>query len=316
MTGFHTDPVLGDCFLIDSSGLEPITTCPYRAYLSVLRKKKRNREEPALRFGGIIHEALGYRYKMMHYRKCKTSAIINISNLLPRTMEEVQLRITERLFTSRPCEAEDWRNLGTATEIIRKYNEEYESEDFHIAEINGLPFVEKPFNIICDRIAGVLVIYIGRIDLAVYDSKGKLYIIDHKTTSMLGEGFWQDAAVSEQQRGYCWAATKAGLPQPTGYYINALACRKPTKSGTAIEFARRIFYLGEDDLSRWYQNMMHQVETFLWHHKRKIFPQHHKHCITKYGACEFYDLCKQHPDSHEDSLASHNYTDNVWTPLK
>lgn len=318
MIGFSTDPVLGPCFIIDSTSLEPITTCPYHGYLSVVKKKKPSYPATALIAGNILHEALSYRYKMMAYRSCKTSAIINFTNEgLPITLEEIQLRLLSKLYSRYSDIDMEWRNLALATELIKTYNEVYEDENFTIAKHNSRPFVELPFSVICERIDGILVIYIGKIDLAYFDHKNHLYILDHKTSSRLGETFWDEASVFEQTRGYCWAATKCGLPQPTGYTVNALGWKAPTKTGTAINLERRTYYLEEDSLSRWYQNMLLQCETFIWHHKRGKYPTHQKlHCIHKYGRCEFYNLCKQHPASHDDALSSNYYIDNTWNPLK
>lgn len=315
MTGFFTDPVLGPCFLVDYSSLEPITTCPYRAYLTLERKKRLNVEQAALRFGKHIHTALDYRYKMQFYRGL-TSTYDFISPDRQVTVEEMQNRILERCFTSTPCESEFWRNLDSASKVIEMYNATYSGDDFKVASVGGRPFVEQSFSIITEKIDGILIIYIGRIDLALYNSREQLFVLDHKTTSMLGEQFWADQAMSGQYKGYCWAIEKAGLPRPTGYIVNALACRKPTKTGVPIEFERRTFFLNDDSLSLWYQNMLLQVETYLWHHKRNKFPQHTKHCVTKYGLCEFYKCCEQHPNSHDDCLESNLYTTNDWSPLK
>lgn len=318
MTGFITDPILGPCFLIDSSGLEPITSCPYHGYLSIIRKKKSSYPATALIAGNILHKALDYRYKMMALRNCKTSSIVNITkDAFPVTLEEMQLRITSILYSRNSDIDMGWRNLALATELIKEYNSTYEEEDFTIAKVGSRPFVEMPFSCICERIDGILIIYIGKIDLGYYNHKNHLYILDHKTTSRLGETFWEEAAVFEQTRGYCWAAVKCGLPKPTGYTVNALGWKAPTKTGNPINLERRSFYLQDNSLDRWYQNMLEQCATFFWHYKRNKFPTYQKlHCVHKYGKCEFYDLCRQHPDSHEDALNSTLYIDNLWTPLK
>lgn len=291
-----------NCFFVDNSSIELITTCPWKAYAKILRKRTVDSETPALRFGTHIHAALAFRYRCEAIGK----------DFDPN----IQSRVIARRFERTPCESEDWRNVSTAQAVLNEYNIKYIAEPFDILRLNGFPIVEKPFCLYAGDVDGTKIFYIGRIDLAYRDGQ-HLYVLDHKTSSMLGLSYWQDVAMSEQQRGYCWALREVLGEEPLGYVINVLACRKPSKTGKAIEFARNTTFTREPagQLDEWRENMLNQVSEFLWHVKRNIFPRHHKHCVHKYGTCEFYSCCELPPQSRETALMGSPFKESDWSPL-
>jgi len=291
---------------VDNSLIELITTCPWKAYTSVIRKRRLAGENPALRQGSHVHAALAYRYKQLAYGKTPSL--------------DVENRILTKRYEKTPCEAEEWRNLDMASNALRAYNENYPFEPFEVVRYgpHNLPFVERPFAVeLPEVIEGVRIFYVGRIDLLVLTAQG-LFVMDHKTSSMLGASYWRDAQMSEQQRGYCWAVKQLLGEEPLGYTINVLALRKPSKTGKSIEFVRQNFFTAEPpgQLDEWYHNMLSQVRTFLWHWHNDLWPRHHSnHCEGKFGTCPFFHVCELPPASREAALMSAAYEENSWTPL-
>jgi len=302
MQPFPSQPIL----FVDNSLIELITTCPWKAYAAVMLRRRRGGEEPALRQGSHVHSALAYRYRR--------EAIG-----LPWS-GDVQQRILAKRYEQTPCESEEWRNLDYASQIICAYNEQYPFEQFEVIRHgpHSFPFVERPFAVeLPEKIDDITIFYVGRMDLAVRDSNGHLYVMDHKTTSVLGDTYWDDAFMSEQQHGYCWALREVLGEEPVGYIMNVLAVRKPSKTGKGVEFARRTYPTREPPgkLDEWYSNMVLQVRTFLHHFRNSLWPRHHKHCISKYGRCEFYRVCELPEHSRSAALASSAFKDNDWSPL-
>lgn len=288
---------------VDNSFIELLTTCPWKCWASSVAKRRLASETPALRLGSHIHATLAYRYKIEAFGKPYN--------------QDVQFRILSKRFERTPCETEDWRNLDTAQKVIEAYNTSHPIEPFDIVNHNGFPLVEKPFAVEAGQIGDVTIIYTGRIDLCLRDNNNGLFVMDHKTTTMLGDTYWKDMEFSEQQRGYCWIIRKILGEEPLGYIVNVLAMRRPTKTGVPIEFQRQRFYTKEPtgQLDDWHQNMLAQVEEFLWHYGRGIFPRHHKHCIGKYGACEFVRVCELPEKDRATALASGAFKNNEWSPL-
>jgi hypothetical protein len=314
ITPLPSEPALRDgVFYIDNSGIELITTCPWKAYAQLILRRTVADPQPALIFGGHVHAALDYCYRRI---------ALGMDPDLPN-----QLGLLEQRWQAEGgSTGDDWRSLGMAQEIVRKYHSEYGLETFDVLMHNGQPFVEQPFAIYLGEVLGIKIIYIGRMDLGIQDGHRK-FIMDHKTTSMLGEGFWMDAAMSEQQRGYCYAFKECTGEEPYGYIINAIATRKPSKTGTSIEFQRKTFMtrFPEGQLDEWKENVLQQIEGFLWTLDRcnrpdtqTVFgniPRHHKHCINKYGTCHFYRVCEKPPEQRLQVLYGPDYKANDWSPL-
>lgn len=285
--------------MLDNSAVEILTQCPRKALHSIMERRRSSRSQPALRFGGHIHSALAYRHR------CEALGL--------KWSEATQMRILDRRFMATPCEDEEWRNLGIAQKVISKYNLTYAFDPINIVKIKGRPLVEMPFAVLAGEIEGWQVFYSGRIDLA-HRTDG-IIVRDHKTTSMLGDSYWRDAAVSAQQRGYLWALRAILGEEPLGYEINVIATRAPTKTGTAIEFVRRTFYT-RGQLDEWHSEFLSKASYFLWLLRRGEWPKHEAmHCVHKYGTCEFYQVCELPAAQRAAMLASSEYTTNTWTPL-
>lgn len=300
--------VATETLFFDNSAIELITTCPQKAYLKIVRRRTTAAEQPALRLGGHLHAALAYRYKLEAFGKPWN--------------QNTQLRLLERRFAKTPCDTEGWRNLGMACKVIMHYNEEFLLESFSIlklAQYYNLPLVEKPFAFVIGEIDDVSIVYTGRIDLAFKLPGRGIYVLDFKTTSRLGDSFWDDASVMEAQRGYAYALKECYGEEPTGYIIRALATREPTKTGTSIEFKEQTFYtkVPAGQLDEWRNNMLQQAEEFLWCRNRNKWPRHHRHCIDNkyFGKCEFFDVCNGPAANREDRLKSSDFRTHDWSPL-
>lgn len=309
-------------FLVDNSKLDLITTCPQLAYLSIIRSLRSSSESPALRYGGFIHRALAYRYRRLGQGRQWT--------------EDVQIRILQHCFTKTPCEIEGWRNLDSAVKTIRSYNTAWANDKVVVAKkSNGTPLVEQPFAVDTGVVLhGRRIVYIGRIDLVLVTASG-LLVVDHKTTSQLGDSFWFDQAASPQHRGYCWALRETLGVTPMGYEVNAVATRESVvnfdynpitgklvttgkSKATPCEFARSpLTQVTPGDLVKWYNNMLAIVDNFLGYVDRNSYPEHKKHCVHKNGICPFYHVCNSNmsDSDREAALQSSAFTENTWSPL-
>jgi hypothetical protein len=295
-------PLIDGCLFLDNSAMELITTCPRSAEYGLLHRRSPSGDAPPLRYGGIVHHALAYRYRRAFQNKPFD--------------EEKQLRILTHHFTTNPCEGEDWRNLNSASNLITAYNIEYTTEPFTVASLASFPFVERPFAIYIGDVLGIKLIYTGRIDLVVLYPEG-LFVMDHKTSSVLGNSYWADAAMSPQQRGYCWAIRETLGTEPSGYIINVLASRKPSKTGNPIEFARQRFFtrIPAGQLDEWRLNLLDQVSAFLTAYRNGRLPMHQKMCVSKFGLCKYYPVCELPSAQRSIALYSSAYEDRKWSPL-
>lgn len=179
------------------------------------------------------------------------------------------------------------------------------------------------------------VFYCGKIDLPLVRGS-QLFVMDHKTTSMLGKTFWIEKALSNQFRGYAFAFQTITGIKVDGFCVNAIktstmpesvANGKPATMGknkgkiTSQEtwwdeaLAREWTLLGPGWENEWKQDTIELVERFFFHYSRGYFPKETTGC-TKFGACAYNEVCMLMPPNERDFLLeSDRFMDNVWSPL-
>ena len=159
------------------------------------------------------------------------------------------------------------------------------------------------------------VFYHGFVDLPVVIGE-QTFILDYKTASRLGSGFFEDKKMSAQQKGYCWAFENLTGIKVAGFLVRALRTIEPpiyvvkgeaSKKGEfkkiedwwdeSIQEER--FYLGQGELEEWRLNTISLVEQFMGHYERDFMPQTGLwgQCVGKYGKCAYFDACSTFPAS-------------------
>jgi hypothetical protein len=178
----------------------------------------------------------------------------------------------------------------------------------------------------------IRVIYTGKIDLPIQFEQS-IWVMDHKTTSMLGGTFWDRMRMSAQQKGYCWSFWKLTGVKPEGYIINAIRTKQPplyvtkgTESNRGKKqspedwwketFAREKYYLKPTDLAEWHNNAVSLFEEFFWNYYRGYLPMETANACTAWGRCPYFDVCTMEEDSRLLMLNSGQYAQNEWSPLK
>lgn len=328
-------PLVDGCLFVDNSGwMESITTCPRALEYKQLYKRIIADSAIALNFGSSIHLALEHRYrKYKHLPVAETF------------YDEIAPQLSS-FFEQNPGPEGDYRTLNWAIEVIKRYNERYTTEDFQIfVDDKNEPVVELPFGvplfeykIMTERLKKqlgrdtIVVIFTGRIDLPIVVN-GKTFIMDHKTTSMLGDSFFSGMRLAAQQRGYGWAFETLTGTKVHGYRINAVRVKepplyvtqgKPSRAGTKTSptqwweesLQRETYYFNSNELVEWKHNTIANLEEFFWHYERGHMPQRTTHCVSKYGKCNYFDVCSLEPADRAMYLASGLFKDNTWNPLK
>lgn len=353
-------PLIDGCFFVDNSLLELLTTCPRALQYNRLNLRIASGEKAALNFGTAIHLALEYRYQV-----CQNA----IPDMIA---EEETATILSDYFNDHPAPIDDWRNVNWALSLLKRYNKKYSVEEFQLlrydtpikcvhcegrgyedaivlkhdhTEIDEIAsqclwchgsgklstMVELPFAIPLYKFGDIQIIYTGRIDLPVI-LNGNLFVMDHKTTGMMGKEFFDDQRMSAQQRGYCFAWNKL-FPEkpPFGYIINAIRSKEPpiwvlegkssnrsrpqtVESWFDESLQRERFYLRPGDLSEWETNTIALIDELFWNYSRSYFPMKTRWC-AKFGRCQYYDVCSLPADDRQATLASGFFTDNKWSPL-
>ena len=303
--------------------IEVIQQCPRQAQYAFLNKRVLGDKQVALNFGGGMHEALRYRYE-------------TCPDLVSSGDEAQQYEILAKHFCENELPMVGHRTLELAQALITGYNRKYQGETFSVLHINGKPAVELPFPVFLEEFKVgndiIKVFYCGKIDLVVKEND-QMFVLDHKTTSIMGDGFFRELSVSPQMEGYCWALQQTLEITPMGWIVNAIRVPRPEKrenqkprkllysnnNGIVIvedDFQRGKTFLREGQLEEWKTNLIALIEEFFWHHSRGYLPLKRKACVHKYGQCQFFDVCCLPKEHREIMLSSGVYVENTWTPLR
>ena len=333
-------PLVNGVLEIDNSFMEKLIACPRSLEYDRLLKRRSAATSAPLTFGSAIHAALEYRYKVLG----NTSPTI-------MDMQDIFDKVLQPFFDKNPQPEDDHRGLGFAFELMQQYVARYPAEPFQlITNASGEVMSEMSFStLLCElsisrdleainetrNAAGEIVYtritlnagstlqvyYTGRVDLPVIWD-GQLIVIDHKTTSMLGSYYFDGQKVSPQFEGYAWAFERITSRKVTGFCINAIRTKeKPMKPRGSWDawwdegFARHKEYLRPGQLDEWRWNIIALLETFMFHYSRDYMPMQKKAC-TIYGKCPYFDVCYLPTSSRQQMLASDQYTNNTWSPLK
>lgn len=164
----------------------------------------------------------------------------------------------------------------------------------------------------------------GIVDMLA-EVNGSLYVVDHKTTSILSQDFFDGFEIAMQPVGY-FSAVRAAFPDLPikGFLANVLACRKPvaavTKSGRPttskpFEALRRQYNYSDWYVEEFKRDALALIEELFANLTNNFFPRKTTWCVGKYGKCPFFDVCALPPEQRMSMLMSDNYTNNTWRPV-
>lgn len=231
----------------------------------------------------------------------------------------------DKLWEADPVDC-PFRTLPWAQEIWEHYREKFKHEPWEIVvdPDTGRPMTEHKFATPLTMVGDVPVFFHGIIDLVV--KVGTLaYILDFKSTSMLGKSYWDTQRASQQYRGYAWAIApkleRMGLTMD-GYIVRAIRTSPPTQKmraaggaplrewwDTTLADEKYLFVPGE--LEEWRFNAIQLVHQFAQHARAGYFPQVKSCCVKKDHVCDYYEVCQAEASSRDRILNSLQYADKL-----
>ena len=293
------------------SSLKLFRKCKRKFYWKHVFRLRPRREPSALVISSAVHEALAKWYSLK--RASMHKIVSNIINTVQRRAEQAanfydQEEYDDLLIT-----------LNTLQGILTAYAEVY-SQDSKLWQATKKD-VEVWFTINLGPFD-----FKGRIDL-LPTCKGKLFIVDHKVVSRIGESFVEKLPMDGQLRGYILGVSQGLKLKPVKVVYNLIRkCKLRQKSQESLEeFTERI---KEDYLSR--PDFYFQRETLLFskndveafeHDLRKThseyawlvdnssdpldpreWPCNDDMCNEYFRTCEYFPLCTQCLDAGTSKL--------------
>jgi len=306
--------------LIDNSSMEKMTTCP-RSAMFALIEGRTPPSRPPLIFGGAHHNGLEAHYK-------------------GKSDDEIVQAMTAEFD---PNISMDWRTPELCLESMSDYIKKYKNETITpLLGQNNLPMVEIPFSIPIGTVEinghlqfpprklvkdyrgdieeqqlyvrNITIFWTGKIDAFMKEGRS-IWVMDHKTSSIKGNTYYDNFELSHQTIGYTWAAEQI-LGEPVqGFLLNLIINRKPTKSGTGREFDRRKYFYPRYRIDEWPHDTLAVIDDMIHRLMQGVFPPARAWCTGKYGKCPYFDVCCGPPDTRMAVLHSSAFEDNTWSPL-
>ena len=341
---------------IDHSSLESFNVCARKAEYALVQKRQPVRNTSALSYGTAVHKAIETMLRVDADQREN-----------PVVVGKVQSDIISH-YGENPVPMDEWRTAERALETVAKYRKQFANDVFEVLEVNGNPMVEVPFALPlgmvelnqvvkydplivtgaakndddtpCQHfyVRNIHILWSGRID-AIIVMDGRIWVMDHKTSSMGGAGFTDQFFLSSQTIGYTWAAQEllraAHGSSPgtfanwspihrlevgtsidvSGLLLNGIITRKPTRTGVGNEFVRQRYRYEPAQLDEWKHNTLTLVSDFLSHLCRGFFPMQTAWCINKYGRCPYFEVCQLPAQQRERYLSSNIFEPVTWSPL-
>lgn len=276
--------------------------CPMKGLLShVLKLRQKGKGSLAMDFGTCIHAGLE--------RFFCGEGLLEALDAFNQKADELGI---DRWL-------DNYRNKERGAMMLASWDDwrkERELE-FETVTLDGNVAVELGVEKKIDQVADVDVVWIGRVD-AVVRYKGKLWILDHKTSSMLGAKFINDKLRSSQFLGYYFTLNdlvKKQFGEPlTGVLLNVIC--------TGTKEAK--FELYELPFEQWQvDEWVEETQLKLYNIMRTInivcdnptatIPVEREICVTKYGDCPFYQVCNACSNARENIL-NQLYEEHDWNP--
>lgn len=268
---------------INSSSLEIIQSCKRKAYYALEKGYRSESEREALLFGKAIHKALEQWYHTVPELRDEDASI--------RAFQEAGQRLSTLVDPT------DKRSLANGEKILRAYFETYRNDPWVIYQDKEGNFTERSFEFVLDETPEEKIIYFGTIDAAfVHLETQEICLVDHKTTSALGQEFHSRIRPNHQFTGYLLGAQSLGIPVKS-MMVNGIQVAK-----TKQQFTRQIVAYTPDDISEFKNTVLDTAEDYLMR-RLKIRKMHHREeeeffpmsapspCVV-YGGCQYRTVCE------------------------
>ena len=232
---------------------------------------------PPLEFGKAIHMALETYYK-------------------GKTMQEAVATFKEN-YTR---EDDPKRTQLIGEQMLLDYAEVYKTEPFKVVDVEigfAVPLGDY--------------IFTGRLDgLVEWDSQ--LWVLEHKTTSMLGMTYFKQFEMSMQIDGYIYAAEQFTGKRCAGVVVNAMQPKTKTKK-LEDHYARDPITRSEFERSEFKREVPLLIKEILEKEASGTYIREKRSCFTYNYQCPYWDLCKYGEDK---KMIERDFKIEKWMPYK
>lgn len=287
-------------FRIDSTGFGAWDACTMKGIMANALRRKPARKADALLFGGCVHAGLEEHY-------------VNDAPVGDQIKSALGYAKAEGY---EPPE-KDGRSLPRVAECLMAYNEEWFDDDIIPLEAGGKKLVENTFCVKLGMVGDVEVQWTGMLDVIGFYNRFN-WVVDHKTTTVMGPQYDANHLRSNQVLGYVFVANEfcklMGLPRVTGALLNVIALRK-----RGFDFQRFQIPVAGWALEEWQTEIVANVRDILGLLQTAcetgvVLPTRES-CCTKYGKCDYFEVCQSSPQTRARLLGSGEFINDTWNVL-
>lgn len=296
---------------IDNFALTMFQTCPAKYFLRIRGDWTSRRKSAALGFGGALHAGLAVWYKTGD----KVAALKAIDEAWPQGLP-----------------IDDWRTKEKCLQTMVDYLRTYPQESFQIVGYPEAPMVENTFTLPtgmtlkcrqcgdadeslpwenvctnCGPEGHKEPIEYGGIFDGLVRFGPQLFVFEHKTTSQLGDYYFNQFRPNNQVTGYVWAGQQLSGDSVGGAIINAIGIYK----SSATKLRREITTRTMEDIKDWLINVHATCQQIQDCELRGVWPKHTGSC-TMYGKCEFHDVHVLGTATEQERWLTQQYVKQPW----
>jgi hypothetical protein len=313
---------------IDNFALTMWQTCPAKFKLSIEDHWQPRMKGAALGFGAVIHEGLAEWYR---------GSIEKLTS--SQRLEAAIAKIHDKFPAEHPID--DYRNLNNAERLMREYAKEYPGENFQILHVEvpftldlgmcipdcytmysvdvatgelvtiraGCGFVNESNAKFCLQCGMELerIEYGGILDTITAFAQ-VLYVLEHKTTSMLGPLYFRQYETSNQVTGYCWALKELSGKRVAGANINAMCLT----TGGRLTFKREMTNRSDKDFEMWKKFVQFECSQIVRCRTTGVWPYRTEQCLGKYGLCSYHSVHTLSTPEEQQRRLESDYEIREW----
>jgi len=303
---------------INSSSLSLMQTCWRKTYLELIRKVKMPKDSSALDFGSAIHACLeffylGDRKSRKFTQACKKNGELIGAGVGTEEHQDCLVCNSFRKFVEVGRElglSEDHmvtRSLPTGVWILTYYFERYIDDPFIVLEDAEGPLVERRVEYELYDSPELQINYFGSIDVILKNERtGVVLICDHKTSSRVGNEFFNRLKPNHQYTGYIKAAAADLGVETDSFLVNCLQVKpKPkTARGGPPQFPRQVTPRDSEDIKEFEACVLSTTKELIRRLKENDWPLGLTNSCAAWGGCTFMDVCSAPRDLRETIMRS------------
>lgn len=304
---------------INSSSLSILQQCFKKAEFVLERKLSSGFGSAATIFGSAIHGALEVFYSGDRAdRKLPVDFHKSIDQLAggQQNVDETYLvyrAMGEFIKLAAPLAelpAGDKRSIANGLWILEHYFDTYIDDPYHIYRDASGPLVERFLETVIYDSAEMKITLFGTIDAILENSAtGQILITDHKTSSVVGQDFYNRLKPNHQYTGYVVLAQRELGLTTENFMVNCIQVKAKPKTvrGIPPHFPRQITRRTPEDIEHFIKTTKYFCEQFIRCRADSFFPLGDVNACSMYGGCNFLTICSA-PESIQENIIEAKYS--------